>query len=67
MIGEVEIYGVFIPGLLVLGILAFIVTLVLRLILRRLHFYRFVWHAGLFDTAFYVVVLWIAALATLPR
>jgi hypothetical protein len=45
---------------------AFFITLVLRVILRRLRFYRFVWHAGLFDTALYVVILWVAALVTLP-
>ena len=66
MIGETEIHGVFIPTLLVLGIGAFFVTLVLRVILRRIHFYRFVWHAGLFDTALYVVILWVAALVTMP-
>jgi len=66
MIGEIEIHGVFIPTLLVLGMGAFLLTLSLRVILRRLHFYRFVWHAGLFDTALYVVILWAAALVTLP-
>jgi hypothetical protein len=66
MIGETEIHGVFIPTLLVLGVGAFFVTLALRVILRRLHFYRFVWHAGLFDTALYVVILWVAALLTVP-
>jgi Protein of unknown function (DUF1656) len=65
MSGEIAIHGVFIPTLLVLGIGAFFITLVLRVILRRLHFYRFVWHAGLFDTALYVVILWVAALVTL--
>ena len=65
MIGEVEIHGVFIPTLLVLAVGAFFVSLVLRVTLRRLHFYRFVWHAGLFDTALYVVVLWVAALVTM--
>jgi hypothetical protein len=65
MIGEIEMHGVFVPTLLVLGIGAFFITLVLRVILRRLDFYRFVWHAGLFDTALYVVILWVAALATL--
>lgn len=64
MIGETEIHGVFIPNLLVLGAGAFFVTLVLRAILRRVHFYRFVWHAGLFDTALYVVILWVAAVLT---
>ena len=66
MIGETEIHGVFIPTLLVLGIGAFFITLVLRVMLRRTHFYRFVWHAGLFDTALYVVILWVTALVTLP-
>jgi Protein of unknown function (DUF1656) len=66
MIGELEIHGVFIPTLLILGSGAFCITLVLRVILRRIHFYRFVWHAGLFDTALYVVILWIAALVSLP-
>ncbi len=65
MIGEIEIHGVFIPALLVLGIAAFFMSLLVRVILRRLHFYRFVWHAGLFDTALYVVILWVAALVTL--
>ena len=67
MIGETQIDGVFIPSLLVLGGAAFIATLALRSILRRLHFYRLVWHAGLFDTALYVVVLWVAALVTMPK
>jgi hypothetical protein len=65
MTGEIAIHGVFIPTLLVLGIGAFFVTLVLRRILRHFHFYRFVWHAGLFDTALYVVILWVAALVSL--
>jgi hypothetical protein len=66
MIGETEIHGVFLPALLVLGIGAFFITLVLRVILQRTQFYRFVWHAGLFDTALYLVILWVAALVTLP-
>jgi len=66
MIGEIQIDGVLIPALLVLAIEAFLVMFVLRAILRRLHFYRFVWHAGLFDTALYVVVLWLAMLVTMP-
>jgi len=66
VIGEIEIHGVFIPTLLVLAVEASFITLVLRVVLRRLHFYRFVWHAGLFDTALYVVILWVVALVTLP-
>ena len=66
MIGETAIHGVFVPNLLLLGAGAFLVTLVLRAVLHRVHFYRFVWHAGLFDTALYVVILWVAALLTVP-
>jgi hypothetical protein len=66
MIGEIDIDGVFIPTLLILGVVAFVVTLAIRVALRRVHFYRLVWHAGLFDTALYVVILWVAALVTLP-
>jgi Protein of unknown function (DUF1656) len=66
MIGEIQIDGVLIPALLVLAVEALLVLFVVRAILRRLQFYRFVWHAGLFDTALYVVILWLATLASLP-
>lgn len=67
MIGETELHGVFIPNLLILAAAAFLVNLALRAILQRLHFYRFVWHAGLFDTALYLVVLWALAFLTRPK
>ena len=66
MIGELQIDGVLVPALLVLAIEAYLVLFVLRAILRWLHFYRFVWHAGLFDTALYVVILWLTALVSMP-
>jgi hypothetical protein len=66
MIGEIQIDGVLIPALLVLAVEAFLVLFVLRAILRRLRFYRFVWHAGLFDTALYMVILWLTALVSMP-
>jgi hypothetical protein len=66
MIGEIQIDGVLIPALLVLAVEAFLVLFVVRAILRRVRFYQFVWHAGLFDTALYVVILWLTALVSLP-
>ena len=66
MIGEIQIDGVLIPALLVLAVEAYLVLFAMRAILRRLHFYQFVWHAGLFDTALYVVILWLTALVSLP-
>jgi hypothetical protein len=65
MIGEIQLDGVLIPALLVLSVGAFLVLIVLRAILRRLHFYRVVWHAGLFDTALYVVILWLTTLVSM--
>ena len=66
MIGEIQFDGVLIPALLAVAVEAFLLLFVLRTILRRLHFYRFVWHAGLFDTALYVVILWLAVLVRMP-
>jgi protein AaeX len=59
MIGEVEAGGVFIPVALVSGIIGFATSLILRRILRVAHVYTFVWHAGLFDVAAFVL-LWAA-------
>jgi hypothetical protein len=64
MIGELDLDGVFIPSLLLLAILALSVTVILRTLLRRLRVYTFVWHAGLFDTALFVIILCLIALAT---
>ena len=60
MIGEVELGGVFIPIVLVSGTVGFATSLVLRRVLRAMHAYAFVWHAGLFDVAMFVV-LWAVA------
>jgi protein AaeX len=64
MIGEAAFDGVFIPYLLILTIVAFLVLLPVRWILRRVQFYRLVWHAGLFDTALFVAILWAIVLAS---
>lgn len=63
MTGEVEASGVFIPVALIAGISAFIVTIVCRRILRSINAYAFIWHAGLFDVAMFVVLWWLVAYA----
>jgi hypothetical protein len=63
VIGEVEASGVFIPVALAAGVLAFIATLISRRILRTINAYVFVWHAGLFDVAMFVVLWWLVAYA----
>jgi hypothetical protein len=64
--GEVEVSGIFIPVALVAGVLAFIASLVLRRILRAVNAYAFIWHAGLFDVAMFVVLWGLVAYAVGP-
>jgi hypothetical protein len=55
--GEYEIGGVFIPVALASGVIGFVASLILRRVLRAIHAYTFIWHAGLFDVAMFVA-LW---------
>jgi hypothetical protein len=64
MIGEIDIAGVFVPGLLLTVVIGLVVTQLLRALLRPAGFYRFVWHAGLFDIAMFMVVWWMTAFLT---
>ena len=57
MIGEIDVYGVFVPPLLIWVGAALPLTAVLRRLLRWFGFYRFVWHCPLFDFALLVIVL----------
>lgn len=67
MIEEVDIGGVFLPALLLTAIGAFVATLIAKRLLRSLNLYRFVWHAGLFDTAMFLVLWWLITAATAGR
>ena len=66
MIGEIDLYGVFVPSLLLSVGAALPLTAGLRRLLRRSGFYRFVWHRPLFDLALLVMVLG-AVVALLTR
>lgn len=57
MSGEIDIYGVYVPGLLALMLATFVVSLAVRRVLAWSGAYAFVWHRGLFDVALYVVLL----------
>jgi hypothetical protein len=61
MIGEFDIYGVFVPVLLVWALVALSLTGVLRTVLARVGFYRLVWHRPLVDLSLFVIVLLIVA------
>jgi hypothetical protein len=64
MIGEIDVYGVFVPPLLLWVVAALPLTAVLRRALRWLGFYRLVWHRPLFDFALLVIVLGAVAAAS---
>jgi hypothetical protein len=57
MHGEFSIHGVFIPSLLGLMLLAFLLQSGLQWVLSRVGVYRHVWHPPLFNLALYVLVL----------
>lgn len=57
MIGEIDIFGVFVPAVLVLMLIAYLISIVIRTLLARVGFYRMVWHRYIFDLGTYVLVL----------
>ena len=57
MIGEISLYGIYVPWLLLLALLALAVSRALSALLARAGFYRLVWHPALFDRAMFIVVL----------
>ncbi|MFZ6762718.1 DUF1656 domain-containing protein [Pseudoroseomonas sp. WGS1072] len=57
MIAEIDLYGIFLPALLVWALLALPASVLLRRLLRALGVYRWVWHAPLFDFALFLITL----------
>jgi len=57
MIIDLDIFGVYLPGLLVLAILAFVLVHLLHRGLAFAGFYRLVWHPALFDVCLFVIFL----------
>jgi hypothetical protein len=66
VIGEFDVYGVFVPALLVWGLIALALRAVLRAALVRIGFYRLVWHRPLVDLSLLVIIL-AAVAAVLPH
>ncbi|HBF28462.1 DUF1656 domain-containing protein [Rhizobium sp.] len=54
---EFDIYGVYVPRLLVLMLITLVLSMLIRKALSQIRFYTLVWHRGLFDIALYVVLL----------
>jgi len=61
MIGELDVYGVFVSPLVLWAALALAVTALIRRVLAFSGFYRVVWHRPLFDLGLYVIVLAVVA------
>lgn len=57
MIGDLDISGVFLPALLVLMGITYLLYLVVHAVLTRCHFYRLVWHRALFNVGLYALLL----------
>jgi len=56
MIGEVDVFGVLFPPLLVWVGIALVISAALRWVLARAGVYRFVWHRPLFDLCLLIIL-----------
>jgi hypothetical protein len=65
MIGDLDVSGVFVPTLLVLMGITYLLYLGVHALLTRVHFYRLVWHRALFNVGLYALLL--GAVDTLSR
>ncbi|GGC65280.1 DUF1656 domain-containing protein [Chelatococcus reniformis] len=54
---ELDLYGVYLPGVFGLMLAAYLIVRGLRAVAARTGFYALVWHRALFDLAVYVIVL----------
>lgn len=57
MFAEVNVYGLYVPALLLLTFAAIVVARLLGRGLARLGLYRLVWHPPLFDACLFVITL----------
>ena len=63
MIGEVDIYGVLFPPLVIWIGIALALSTVIRRIISALGLYRFIWHRPLFDLCLLVMLTGLVSLA----
>ncbi|NLS28554.1 hypothetical protein S2M10_35650 [Sphingomonas sp. S2M10] len=64
MTGEVAIDGVYVPTLLLLGVLAMLLTIALSRLLNAFGLYRFVAYRALVDLCLFILLLGLLAWAT---
>jgi len=64
VIGEVSIFGVFVPALLLLTLLALVLTGILASVLQLVGFYRLIAYRPLVDLALFILLLGLLVLAS---
>ena len=57
MIGEFDIYGVYVPAFAIYAAIALLLQIAIMRLLDACGFYRLVWHRALVDLAIYVILL----------
>jgi hypothetical protein len=57
MRGEFDLFGIYLPPLMLAGMIAWPLTLMLSRALNHVGFYRFVWHRPMVNLALFVLVL----------
>jgi hypothetical protein len=62
MIGEIDLFGVLLPPLLVWLGIALLLAALLRMALAKLGAYRLVWHRPLFDLSLLVILTFLVSL-----
>ena len=67
MSAELNIYGLYVPTLLLCALLGLAATRVLVRLLAMTGVYRWVWHPALFDTCLYVVMFFCCSYFTVNR
>ena len=63
MIGEFDIYGVYVPAFAIYAAIALLLQIAIMRLLDAFGFYRLVWHRALFDLTIYVIVLGVVTAA----
>jgi MFS-type transporter involved in bile tolerance (Atg22 family) len=56
MIAEIDVFGVYVPTILVAAIAAYFATSLCAALLTASGFYRLVWHRALFNLALFVCI-----------
>ncbi|MDE1994596.1 MAG: DUF1656 domain-containing protein, partial [Rhizobiaceae bacterium] len=57
MIIDLDLFGVYLPGLLVLAAVAFVLNQLVHRALALAGLYRLVWHPALFDVCVFIILL----------